>query len=142
MTGPGRSEHEAVLRAHGLRVTRGRLAVLATLAEHPHADADAIHRAITATEPSMSLQAVHNIVAALHAEGVIRRFEPARSAARFELRIGDNHHHAVCTKCGRVDDVDCVTGAAPCLHTQAPTGFTVTEAEVTFWGLCAQCSTA
>jgi len=135
-----RVAHEGMLRTRGLRVTRGRLAVLAVLAEHPHADADAIHRGVVALEPGISLQSVHNVLGALHEAGVLRRFEPARSAARYELRVDDNHHHAVCSRCGRVEDVDCVTGEAPCLHAPAPAGFAVVQAEVTFWGLCAECA--
>ncbi|WP_344339848.1 Fur family transcriptional regulator [Agrococcus versicolor] len=129
-----------MLRTRGLRVTRGRLAVLDVLAAQPHADADAIHRAMASAEPSISLQSVHNVLAALHEAGVLRRFQPARSAARYELRVDDNHHHAVCSRCGRVEDVDCVTGEAPCLHAPAPAGFAVMQAEVTFWGLCAACA--
>lgn len=135
-----RVAHESMLRTRGLRVTRGRLAVLDVVAAHPHADADAIHQAVAILEPGISLQSVHNVLAALHEAGVLRRFEPARSPARYELRVDDNHHHAVCSRCGRVEDVDCVTGEAPCLHAPAPAGFAVMQAEVTFWGLCAACA--
>lgn len=135
-----RIAHEGMLRTRGLRVTRGRLAVLDALAAHPHADADAIHRDVAVHEPSISVQSVHNVLGALHEAGVLRRFEPARSPARYELRVDDNHHHAVCSRCGRVEDVDCITGEAPCLHAPAPAGFAVVQAEVTFWGLCADCA--
>jgi len=135
-----RVAHEGMLRTRGLRVTRGRLAVLDVLAAQPHSDADAIHRGVAILEPSISVQSVHNVLGALHEAGVLRRFEPARSSARYELRVDDNHHHAVCSRCGRVEDVDCVTGEAPCLHAPAPAGFAVVQAEVTFWGLCADCA--
>lgn len=130
----------ALLRARGLRATAGRLAVLSVLHSHPHIDAESVRRHLDETAPS--LQAVHNILADLHEAGVVRRFEPARSAARYERRVDDNHHHAVCSSCGRVSDVECTTGAAPCLHGQTPPGFAVASAEIIFWGVCAQCATA
>lgn len=129
-----------VLRARGLRVTQGRLAVLDVLDRMPHADAEAVHRALADTGARTSVQSVHNVLGDLTAAGLVRRFEPARSAARYERRIGDNHHHAVCSRCGRVDDVDCVVGEAPCMHADAPAGFTVQAAEVTFVGVCADCA--
>ena len=129
-----------LLRERGLRVTQGRLAVLDVLAQQPHADADAVHRALIASGQGISVQSVHNVLADLAGAGVLRRFEPERSAARYERRVDDNHHHAVCRVCGRVDDVDCVVGEAPCLHADAPPGFTVQAAEVTFVGVCADCA--
>lgn len=129
-----------LLRAHGLRVTQGRLAVLDMLDRLPHADAEHVHRALADAGAATSVQSVHNVLGDLAAAGIVRRFEPARSAARYERRIGDNHHHAVCSSCGRVDDVDCVVGEAPCMHADAPAGFTVHAAEVTFVGLCADCA--
>jgi Fe2+ or Zn2+ uptake regulation protein len=134
------TEDADLLRARGLRVTRGRLAVLDVLDRMPHADADEVHRALAATGGQTSVQSVHNVLADLTAAGVVRRFEPARSPARYERRVGDNHHHAVCARCGRVDDVDCVVGEAPCMHADAPAGFEVQAAEVTFVGLCADCA--
>jgi Fur family transcriptional regulator, stress-responsive regulator len=131
-----------LLREHGLRVTQPRLAVLGALAALPHADADALHRSLAAAGSDISVQSVHNVLGDLTGAGIVRRFEPARSAARYERRIGDNHHHAVCQRCGRVDDVDCVVGEAPCLHADAPPGFAVAAAEVTFVGLCADCVAA
>lgn len=127
------------LRARGLRVTQGRIAVLDVLEQHPHADAESVHRALVERGQDFSVQSVHNVLADLHAAGLVRRFEPERSPARYERRVDDNHHHAVCSRCGRVDDVDCVIGAAPCLHADAPPGFTVQAAEVTFVGICAAC---
>ncbi|MCR8671524.1 Fur family transcriptional regulator [Agrococcus sp. HG114] len=131
-----------LLRERGLRVTQGRLAVLDALARQPHADADAVHRALAAAGHETSVQSVHNVLGDLTSAGVLRRFEPERSAARYERRIDDNHHHALCRVCGRVDDVDCVVGAAPCLHADAPPGFAVDTAEVTFVGVCADCAAA
>ena len=131
-----------LLRARGLRVTQGRIAVLGVLDRLPHADAESVHRALAEVGGETSVQSVHNVLGDLAAAGLVRRFEPARSAARYERRIGDNHHHAVCSSCGRVDDVDCVVGEAPCMHADAPAGFTVQAAEVTFVGLCADCAPA
>lgn len=131
-----------LLRARGLRVTQGRIAVLGVLDRLPHADAESVHRALAEVGGETSVQSVHNVLGDLTAAGLVRRFEPARSAARYERRIGDNHHHAVCSSCGRVDDVDCVVGEAPCMHADAPAGFTVQAAEVTFVGLCADCAPA
>lgn len=130
----------ALLRARGLRVTQGRLAVLEVLDRLPHADADDVARALADSGADTSVQSVHNVLGDLTAAGLVRRFEPARSSARYERRVGDNHHHAVCVSCGRVDDVDCVVGEAPCMHADAPAGFTVQAAEVTFVGLCAGCA--
>ncbi len=129
-----------LLRARGLRVTQGRLAVLGVLDRLPHADAEGVHRALADAGNETSVQSVHNVLGDLTGAGIVRRFEPARSAARYERRVGDNHHHAVCSSCGRVDDVDCVVGDAPCMHADAPPGFTVQAAEVTFVGLCADCA--
>lgn len=129
-----------LLRARGLRVTQGRIAVLEVLERLPHADAESVHRALAGRGQDTSVQSVHNVLADLRAAGLVRRFEPARSSARYERRVDDNHHHAVCSSCGRVEDVDCVIGAAPCLHADAPTGFTVQAAEVTFVGICADCA--
>ncbi len=116
--------------------------MLGVLDRLPHADAESVHRALADAGGETSVQSVHNVLGDLTAAGLVRRFEPARSAARYERRIGDNHHHAVCSSCGRVDDVDCVVGEAPCMHADAPAGFTVQAAEVTFVGLCAGCATA
>ncbi|MCH1881568.1 Fur family transcriptional regulator [Agrococcus sp. ARC_14] len=129
-----------LLREHGLRVTQGRLAVLDQLERLPHADAESVHRALVAAGNDTSVQSVHNVLGDLAAAGLVRRFEPERSAARYERRIDDNHHHAVCARCGKVEDVDCVVGEAPCLHADAPPGFTVRTAEVTFVGICADCA--
>jgi Fe2+ or Zn2+ uptake regulation protein len=120
-------------------VTRPRLSVLSVLAEHPHADADAIVRDARQMHPTLSPQAVYGVLKALVAGGLARRIEPAGAPALYELRVGDNHHHLVCRRCGAVADVDCAVGAAPCLTPSDTAGFEVDEAEVVFWGLCRQC---
>ena len=108
-----------MLREAALRVTRPRVAVLSMVADNPHSDTD--------------------VLRALTDAGLVRRIEPAGSPARFETRVGDNHHHLVCRGCGVITDVNCVVGEAPCLHGSDPEGFMVDEAEVTFWGLCPGC---
>lgn len=129
----------ATLQAAGLRVTAGRLAVLGALHASPHADAERVFRTVIAELPTTSIQSVHNILADLAAAEIIRRIEPAGSAARYERRIDDNHHHVVCTGCGSVADVDCVVGQAPCLVPSSNAGYIVHSAEVTFWGICPTC---
>ena len=130
------------LRDAGLRVTSGRIAMLELLAAAPHSDAETARRSLDRGQPGISIQSVHNILADLTAAALVRRIEPAGSAARYELRIGDNHHHVVCTSCGAVADVDCVTGDAPCLHPSNTAGYRVDTAEITFWGLCPSCSSS
>lgn len=134
--------NEELLRGVGLRVTAGRLAVLHTLEGMPHSDAESLHRALEAAGDRLTLQAVHNVLGDLTAAGLLRRIEPARSPARYERRIGDNHHHVVCTECGVVGDVDCAVGHTPCLTPSDSGGFAITTAEVTFWGVCSACSAA
>lgn len=130
----------ADIRSAGLRVTRGRLEVLALLENAPHSDAETIHSLLREADPDVSIQSVHNILSALATAGLVRRIEPAKSAARYERRIGDNHHHVVCTGCGAIEDVDCVVGHAPCLTPSSTSGFRIDTAEVTFWGLCGACA--
>jgi Fe2+ or Zn2+ uptake regulation protein len=127
------------LRAAGLRVTAPRLAVLDVLAEHPHSTADAVARLVRTEHRRVSTQAVYDVLTACTAAGLLRRIEPAGSAARYETRTGDNHHHVICRRCGRTDDVDCVIGASPCLGPDDDAGYLVDEAEVVFWGLCPSC---
>ncbi|MGJ9411441.1 Fur family transcriptional regulator [Aeromicrobium sp. CF4.19] len=138
----GAEDVGAVLRAHGLRVTRPRLAVMAALEAHPHADAEAVADLARAELGTVSTQAVYDVLHALTDATLVRRIEPAGSSARYELRVGDNHHHVVCRSCGAIADVDCTVGHAPCLHTEDHHGFVIDEAEVTYWGLCPDCSTA
>lgn len=128
-----------LLRAAGLRVTRPRLAVLGVLRDGGHLDVDEIARQVRAQLDSVSTQAVYDVLGALSRAGLARRIEPAGSPARYEARVGDNHHHIVCRGCGEIADVDCTVGEAPCLDPSTAHGFAVDEAEVTFWGLCPDC---
>jgi Fe2+ or Zn2+ uptake regulation protein len=142
-----RSRWEDTLRAAGLRVTVPRSLVLAALSDRPHSDADTILAAARRSYPNLSAQAVYGVLKALVGSGIARRFEPAGAAALYELRVGDNHHHLVCRRCGTVVDVDCAVGSAPCLTPSTPAskageGFAVDEAEVIFWGVCAGCRAA
>jgi Fe2+ or Zn2+ uptake regulation protein len=132
-------DHAAEIRSAGLKVTAPRLAVLQGLAASPHATAEQLYDAIRPTLTGTSLQAVYGVLAAFTSAGLVRRIEPAGSAALFERRVGDNHHHIVCTRCHSVRDVECVTGEAPCLTPNDTAGFVVQTAEVTFWGLCPDC---
>jgi Fur family transcriptional regulator, stress-responsive regulator len=130
------------LRDHGLRVTRPRLAVLAALDAEPHLRAEQVITAVR-THGEVSSQAVYDVLHALSGSGLIRRIQPRGSVARYELETGDNHHHVVCRDCGRVSDVECATGEAPCLdlpETTSLRGFSVDEAEVTWWGRCPACT--
>ena len=133
-----RLEHE--LRSGGLRVTRPRLAVLQALRGNPHADTDAVIRLARAELGSVSHQAVYDVLRALTDAGLVRRIQPAGSVARYEARVGDNHHHVVCRTCGDISDVDCAVGDAPCLTASDDAGFTIDEAEVVYWGRCPTCS--
>jgi Fe2+ or Zn2+ uptake regulation protein len=131
------------LRAAGLRATGPRTAVLRVLAEsgdHPRVD-QVIDR-VRALGVPISTQAAYDVCEALHRAGLARRIEPAGSPARFEARVGDNHHHLVCRACGETVDVDCALGVAPCLEPSDAAGFTVDEAEVTFWGVCPDCQSS
>lgn len=128
------------LRAHGLRVTEPRLAVLRTFQSGQHLEAKAILARVSAELPRTSLQAVYGVLTALTDAGVLRRIEPAGSAALYERRVGDNHHHVVCRECRSVEDIDCVVGAVPCLEPETTAGFQIESAEVTFWGLCPRCA--
>ena len=130
---------ETALHGAGLRATTGRVAVLDALSSMPHSNADQVFRVVSNTLSTTSIQSVHNILADLTAAGLARRIEPAGSAALYERRVGDNHHHVVCSQCGAVADVDCVVGHTPCLAPSSTAGFTVQTAEVTFWGTCPAC---
>ncbi len=130
---------EDQLRAASLRVTGPRTAVLAEIHGRPHADVDTLTSAVRARLGKVSTQAVYDVLRALTAAGLVRRIEPAGSPARYEARVGDNHHHVVCRSCGAVSDVDCIVGEAPCLDAPSTHGFTIDEAEVTYWGTCPSC---
>lgn len=127
------------LRSAGLRVTSPRLAVLAAVHDGGHLDADAVTVIARQHLGSLSRQAVYDNLHALLEAGLVRRIEPANAPALYEARVGDNHHHLICRKCGRVEDVDCVIGHRLCLEPSATHGFLVEEAEVTFWGICPAC---
>jgi Fur family ferric uptake transcriptional regulator len=128
-----------LLRQHGLHVTAQRLAVLRAVSDTPHATADAVADAVRDDIGAISRQTVYDVLGALVAKGIIRRIEPAGSPARYERRVGDNHHHLVCRTCGRLDDVDCATGAAPCLTPVDDHDYVIDEAEVVYWGTCPDC---
>ncbi len=130
------------LRGAGLRVTAARVALLETVRDGDHLGVDALTAGVRDRVGHISLQAVYGALHALTAAGLVRRIEPAGSPARFEGRVGDNHHHVVCRSCGVVADVDCAAGQAPCLTASDGHGFLIDEAEVIYWGLCPDCSTA
>ena len=123
-------------------MTRPRLAVLEAVHSHPHADTETLFSAVRAGLPEVSRQAVYDVLNALTAVGLVRRIQPLGMVARYESRVGDNHHHVVCRSCGVVADVDCAVGEAPCLTASDDQGFAIDEADVTYWGLCPDCSTA
>lgn len=137
-----RTTYESLLRGAGLRVTGPRVAVLAAVRAHPHADTDSIIRIVRAEHGDVSHQAVYDVLRALTAAGLVRRIEPAGSVARYESRTGDNHHHVVCRTCGDIADIDCAVGEAPCLTPSDDRGYLIDEAEVVYWGLCPSCSAA
>jgi Fur family ferric uptake transcriptional regulator len=137
---PSTSEFAEQLRISDLRVTRPRVAVLDAVHAHPHADTDTIFGAVRAGLPEVSRQAVYDVLAALTEAGLVRRIQPSGSVARYESRVSDNHHHVVCRSCGTIADVDCAVGDAPCLTAGTDHGFVLDEAEVTYWGLCPDCS--
>ena len=136
------SDLEQQLRGAELRVTRPRVAVLHAVHAHPHADTDTLIGAVRHELPTVSHQAVYDVLRALTAAGLVRRIQPSGSVARYESRVGDNHHHVVCRVCGDIADVDCAVGHVPCLIASDDQGFVIDEAEVTYWGLCPVCSTA
>jgi Fur family ferric uptake transcriptional regulator len=128
-----------MLRGAALRVTRPRVAVLNAVHRHAHADTESIIGVVRRHLPVVSHQAVYDCLHALTAAGLVRRIQPAGSVARYEARVGDNHHHVVCRSCGVIADVDCAVGAAPCLHASDDSGFAIDEAEIVFWGRCPDC---
>jgi Fur family transcriptional regulator, stress-responsive regulator len=130
------------LRGAGLRVTAVRVALLETVRRGDHLDVEAITAGVRDRVGHVSLQAVYEALHALTAARLVRRLEPAGSPARYEGRVGDNHHHVACRSCGVVADVDCAVGEAPCLTASDDHGYSIDEAEVIYWGLCAECSTA
>nr|WP_199340377.1 Fur family transcriptional regulator [Mycobacteroides chelonae] len=129
-----------MLRTADLRVTRPRVAVLEAVEANPHADTETVFGAVRAGLPEVSRQAVYDVLAALTSAGLLRKIQPSGSVARYESRVGDNHHHAVCRSCGVIADIDCAIGAAPCLTPSDYNGFVLEEAEVIYWGLCPDCA--
>jgi Fe2+ or Zn2+ uptake regulation protein len=136
---PTTSDFERMLREVALRVTRPRVAVLSAVHDHPHADTDSIIDVVREDLGGVSHQAVYDVLRALTAAGLVRRFQPTGSVARYESRIGDNHHHVVCRSCGAIADVDCAVGSTPCLTASDDHGFVIDEAEVIYWGRCPEC---
>lgn len=128
-----------LLRERGIQVTAQRLAVLRAVAGQPHITADSVAEVVRAEIGAISLQSVYDALGVLVAEGLLRRIQPAGSPARFEDRVGDNHHHLICRVCGRVVDVECAVGAAPCLTAVDDAGYEIDEAEIAYWGRCPEC---
>jgi Fur family ferric uptake transcriptional regulator len=139
MSGETFVDGDALLRRHGLQVTAQRLAVLRAVSGRPHSAADDIYTAVRAAIGAISQQAVYSSLAVLTDKGLLRRIQPAGSPARYEARVGDNHHHLVCRACGGMVDVDCAVGDTPCLTAADEAGYEVDEAEVIYWGRCPEC---
>ena len=133
------SDPSSVLRKHNVPVTAQTLAVLRAVSSRQHSTADIIAGDVRAEIGAISRQAVYNVLGVLSDKGIIRRIQPAGSAALYEDRVGDNHHHLVCRECGKTVDVDCSVGDAPCLHADMDAGFKIDEAEVVYWGTCPEC---
>jgi Fur family ferric uptake transcriptional regulator len=131
-----------LLRHHGVQVTAQRLAVLRAVSERPHSTADDLDKVVRADLGAVSRQAVYDALATLTDKGLLRRIQPAGSSARYEDRVGDNHHHLICRTCGRMVDVDCAVGSTPCLTAASDSGYEVDEAEVIYWGRCPECVVA
>lgn len=133
------TEPAALLRGHGIQATAQRVAVLGAVAEHPHGTTDDVAALVLARLGTVSRQAVYDALHLLAERGLVRRIQPAGSVARYETRVGDNHHHAVCRACGRMADVDCAVDETPCLTASDDQGFAIDEAEVVYWGHCPDC---
>ena len=136
------ADHEALLREHGLQITAQRLAVLRAVTALPHRAADDIDKAVRAELGAVSRQAVYDALGVLTDKGVLRRIQPAGSSARYEDRVGDNHHHLICRSCGQMVDVDCAVGYTPCLTAADDSSYEIDEAEVIYWGRCPECVAA
>ena len=135
-------DQAALLRRHGMQVTAQRLAVLRAVTERPHSTADDIDKVVRSEIGAISRQAVYDVLGALTEKGLVRRIQPAGSPARYENRVGDNHHHLICRTCGRMGDVDCAVGETPCLTAADDSGYEIDEAEVIYWGRCPECLAA
>ena len=139
---PTTSDFERLLRGAALRVTRPRVAVLTAVHDHPHTETDSIIGVVRGDLGEVSHQAVYDVLRALTAAGLVRRIQPMGSVARYEARVGDNHHHVVCRSCGAIADVDCAVGYTPCLTAVDDAGYEIGEAEVIYWGRCPECVAA
>jgi Fur family ferric uptake transcriptional regulator len=135
------AEPADLLREHGVQVTAQRLAVLRAVSGQPHGTADQVADRVRSEIGAISRQAVYDALGVLADRGLLRRIQPAGSPARYERRVGDNHHHLVCRACGQAVDVDCAVGVAPCLEAADDAGFEIDEAEVIYWGVCPDCRT-
>ena len=133
-------QHQQVLREAGLRVTAQRVAVLDAVRRLPHADTDSLINAVRAETGDISHQAVYDVLKVLTDAQLVRKIQPLGQVARYERRVGDNHHHAVCRSCGTIADVDCAVGDTPCLTASESNGFVIDEAEVIYWGICSDCT--
>jgi Fe2+ or Zn2+ uptake regulation protein len=142
MSGDTSLDTGALLRQHGLQVTAQRLAVVRAVSDGPHSTADDIYTVVRAEIGAISRQAVYDALAVLAERGLVRRIQPSGSPARYEDRVGDNHHHLICRACGRMVDVDCAVGETPCLTAADDSGYEVDEAEVMYWGRCPECVAA
>ncbi len=142
MSEPRASDLASTVRGAGLRVTRPRVAVLAAVHDHPHATTESIIRAVRRDLPTVSHQAVYGVLGALADAGLVRRIQPPGSVARYEARVGDNHHHVVCRSCGAIADVEGTGGDAPCLTAPDGSGYEIDDAEVLYWGRCPECVAA
>ncbi len=131
-----------LLRRHGLHVTAQRLAVLRAVSDRPHSTTDDIDKVVRAEIGAISHQAVYDALGVLTDKGLLRRIQPAASPARYEARVGDNHHHLICRSCRRMVDVDCAVGDTPCLTAADDSGYEIDEAEVIYWGRCPECVAA
>ncbi len=140
MSGAASTDNGALLRRHGLQVTAQRLAVLRAVSDGPHRAADDVYKVVGAEIGAISRQAVYDALATLTDKGLVRRIQPAGSPARYEDRVGDNHHHLICRTCNRMVDVDCAVGDTPCLTAADDSGYEIDEAEVIYWGRCPECT--
>ncbi len=133
------ADNTSLLRQHGVQVSAQRLAVLGAVSDRPHSSAEDVDRVVRAEIGAISRQAVYDALGTLTDKGLLRRIQPAESPARYEVRVGDNHHHLICRACRRVVDVDCAVGLTPCLTAADDNGFEIDEAEVIYWGRCPEC---
>ena len=136
------ADNDALLRQHGMQVTAQRLAVLRAVSDRPHSTADDIDKLVRAEIGAISRQAVYDALSAFTDKGLLRRIQPAGSPARYESRVGDNHHHVICRTCNRMADVDCAVDYTPCLTAADDWGYEIDEAEVIYWGRCPECAAA